>query len=231
MRSVLFVSWGCLAALLVALVCPPSAWSADEPTYRPPARGTPASRVGGGSRGSGDEAPRLAVLAPDHTGLTTQEQPSLYWFVSKPAAAKIEVTVINDQAVAPVLEKNVDAPARAGIQRLRLADYGIKLQPGIEYRWHVALVLDPAQRSNDIIASGTIQRIAPDARLQAKLAQTSKARLPFAYAEEGLWYDAIEAVSELIEGNPPDKTARMQRARMLEQVGLEDAAQADRQAN
>ncbi|MBI2318064.1 MAG: DUF928 domain-containing protein [Betaproteobacteria bacterium] len=230
MRSALSVSSGFLAAALVSLAFPAPLSAADEPIYKPPARGTPASRVGGGSRGTGDESPRLAVLAPDHTGLTTKEQPSLYWFVSKPAAAKIEVTVINDQAVAPMLEKNIDAPKLAGIQRLRLADYGIKLQPGIEYRWHVALVLDPAQRSNDIIASGTIQRVALDAPLAAKLAKTAKARLPFAYAEEGLWYDAIEAVSELIAENPPDKTARLQRARMLDQVGLEDAAQADRQA-
>jgi len=214
------------AALL--LQTPAQAQGSDPaPVYKPPMRGAPASRVGGGSRGAGDDAPYVAVLAPDHTGLTTKEQPTLFWFVSKPAAAKIEVTVINDQAVNPALEKMIGAPARAGIQRLRLADYGVKLQPGIEYRWHVSLVNDPAQRSNDIVASGTIQRIEIDAGLREKLAQ-NKDRLLYVYAGEGIWYDALEAASDFIDAHPGDRKAHEQRAAMFEQVGLEAAAKLDR---
>lgn len=201
------------------------------PTYKPPMRGAPASRVGGGSRGAGDDIPFVAVLAPDHTGLTTKEQPVLYWFVSKPVASKIELTVINDQAVKPMLEQDLNAPARTGVQRVRLADYGVKLQPGIEYRWHVGLVVDPKQRSNDIIASGTIQRVAPSPALQTRLAQSGKDRLPFVYADEGIWYDAVEAASELIDANPADMKPRALRAAMLEQVGLEEAAKLDREGH
>jgi len=47
--------------------------------FRPPSRGAPATRLTGGSRGSGDATITLDVLAPDETGLTTQEQPSLFW--------------------------------------------------------------------------------------------------------------------------------------------------------
>lgn len=232
MRRMPDISWSIVAALLGALSFPmtlSAQQTSDPPAYKPPSRGAPASRVGGGSRGAGDDTPRLAVLAPDHTGLTTKEQPSLYWFVSKPVAAKLEVTVINDQTVKPMLEKSLAAPAHAGIQQLRLADYGVKLEPGIEYRWHVALIVDPSQRSDDVIASGTIQRIVPDAALRARLAGADRSRLPFLYASEGLWYDAIEAVSALIERDPKDRSAQLQRASLLEQVGLDDAARADRQ--
>lgn len=216
-----------VAAAFAALLQMQVQAQGSAPVYKPPMRGAPASRVGGGSRGAGDDAPYVAVLAPDHTGLTTKEQPTLFWFVSKPVAAKIEVTVINDQAVNPALEKTIGAPARAGIQRLRLADYGVKLQPGIEYRWHVSLVNDPAQRSNDIVASGTIQRIEPDAALRAKLAQ-NKDRLLHVYAEEGIWYDALEAASDFIDAHLSDRQAREQRAAMFDQVGLEAAAKFDR---
>lgn len=198
--------------------------------YKPPMRGAPASRVGGGSRGAGDDAPHVSVLAPDHTGLTTKEQPALYWFVSKPVAAKLEVTVINEQAVKPALEQELGAPAAAGIQRLRLADFNVKLQPGIEYRWHVSLVLDPRQRSNDIIASGTIQRVAPSAQLQARMQKLDRRESARVYAEEGIWYDAIEVISEAIEANPNDRAARRQRALLLQQVGLTEAGRYDSDA-
>jgi len=203
---------------------------AAAPAYKPPMRGAPASRVGGGSRGAGDDAPHVSVLAPDHTGLTTREQPALYWFVSKPAAAKLEVTVINEQAVKPALEQELPAPAAPGIQRLRLADFNVKLQPGIEYRWHVSLVIDPKQRSNDIIASGTIQRVAPSPELQARMQGLDRRESARVYAEEGIWYDAIDAISEAIDADPNDRAARRERALLLQQVGLTEASRYDSSA-
>src|SRR5437867_965146 len=48
--------------------------------YKPPLRGAPAVRIDGGSRGSGLSLICLTVLAPDQTGLTVQEQPTLFWY-------------------------------------------------------------------------------------------------------------------------------------------------------
>ena len=59
-----------------------SAAADDLPVYKPPQRGAPGGRVGGSSRGIGDRLLTLSVLAPDHTGLTVREQPSLYWYLS-----------------------------------------------------------------------------------------------------------------------------------------------------
>ncbi|HZW26697.1 MAG TPA: DUF928 domain-containing protein [Gallionella sp.] len=196
--------------------------------YVPPMRGAPASRVGGGSRGVGDDAPQLSVLAPDHTGLTIQEQPTLYWYVSKPVVAHLEVTVINDQLVDPLVDKDFAVPTKAGIQRLRLADFGVKLKPNVEYRWYVSLIVDSAQRSNDIIASGTIQRILPSQELKEKLAHADKKSQTGIYAEAGIWYDAVSSISELIMAKPEEQALREQRAELLEQVGLDEAADSDR---
>jgi Flp pilus assembly protein TadD len=44
------------------------------------------------------------------------------------------------------------------------------------------------------------------------------------YAEEGVWYDAIDALSRAIEKSPNDAALREQRAALLEQVGLQAAA-------
>ena len=55
-----------------------------------------------------------------------------------------------------------------------------------------------------------------------KLAEAGKADLPSLGAEAGFWYDALSALSELIEATPQDPTLRKHRAAMLAQVGLPD---------
>jgi hypothetical protein len=47
-------------------------------------------------------------------------------------------------------------------------------------------------------------------------------------ARAGLWYDAIAEVSAQIEAAPADRGLHELRARMLEQVGLTEAAAYDR---
>src|SRR5271168_697816 len=52
------------------------------PHYVPPMRGAPGGRTGGGSRGIKGSDLTIAVLAPDHVGLTAEDQPTLYWYAS-----------------------------------------------------------------------------------------------------------------------------------------------------
>jgi len=203
------------------------ATTSGMPVYKPPKRGAPASRVGGGTRGMGDR-PHLVILAPDHTGMTVQAQPTLYWYLSRPATTHLEVTVINDNSIDPVLEKTLPSARSAGIQSVDLGKHGVNLKPGVEYRWFVALVPDNNQRSNDIIASGTIQRTSASSSLKSRLASAASASArASAYAEEGIWYDAIDTLSTAID-KQGDSSLRQQRAALLEQIGLNEVAEYDR---
>lgn len=188
--------------------------------YVPPMRGAPATRVGGGSRGMAGDAAKLTVLAPDHTGLTTLEQPVLYWYISKPMLAHLAVTVINEQDVAPLVDKDFGVPTGAGIQQVKLSDLGGKLKTGVEYRWYVSLILDENARSNDVIASGTILRTPISDDLKSKLAHASKGDIPSVYAENGIWYDALSTLSELIAKEPENLALRGQYQSLLGAVGL-----------
>jgi hypothetical protein len=205
-----------------------TATSAGGFTYRPPVRGAPASRVGGGSRGTAEITGELDVLAPDHTGLTTNSQPTLYWYLSEPANARLDVTVTDDKSIDPLLEQVIGIPKSAGIQSLDLAKAGATLKPGVEYRWFVSLTPDEKQRSNDVVASGTIEYVKPDAALASKIASADELTQARIYAEDGIWYDAIDSLSRAIAQNPNDSSLHAQRAAMLEQVGLTSAANYDR---
>src|SRR5262249_2338656 len=128
------------------------------PIYRPPLGGGRHGRVEGDARGAPDRAVLLAVLTPDEPGLTTKEQPSLYWYISQPTTFPIELIVTENQAVKPLLKTRITSPSQAGIQRIRLTDYGVRLKTGSLYRWYIALVPD-SNRSKDILAGGLIERI------------------------------------------------------------------------
>jgi Domain of Unknown Function (DUF928) len=212
----------CCWVVALSLATPLCALSADGGgvVYTPPKRGAPGGRVGGGTRGIQREVFVLSVLAPDHSGLTISEQPSLYWFISGPTSLPVELTVMDPEGVQPILETRLPAPVKAGVHRVRLADHNIRLKPGAAYRWFVTIVPDSDRRSKDILAGGAIERVDVPGDLKTKLTTANKSQLFSLYAEAGLWYDAVAAISEMIEAAPQDQALRKQRAGLLSQVGL-----------
>jgi hypothetical protein len=199
--------------------------ASSAPLYKPPLRGAPGGRVGGGTRGApGRDIFVLSVLAPDHTGLTMREQPSLFWFISNDTSLPVELAIVDPNATEPVLETRIASPVGRGVHRVRLADYGVRLLPGVAYQWAVTVIPDANRRSRDILASGTIERVEPG-DLGPKLAAASNEERAAVYAEAGIWYDALEAISDQIERSPNDATPRNYRAALLTQAGLPQVAE------
>jgi hypothetical protein len=198
--------------------------------YSPPMRGsTSRGRTGGGTRGAGDGAPvTLEALAPDHAGLTVSPQPTLYWFVSRRIESEAELTIVDDSSVDPLLELKLTPPIEPGIHALSLAEHGVELKTGVPYQWFVAVVVDPNQRSYDVIAGGEIERVTQPSALESALQSAGTRRAPQAYAEAGIWYDALDVLSAQIGDRPNDAELRAQRAALLDQVGLPGAAEYER---
>ena len=86
------------------------------------------------------------------------------------------------------------------------------------------MVPDPDHRSKDIIAGGAIEIVDFPLALKEKLANAEKAEKPNIFAESGIWYDALSAISDLIDASPNDLILREKRISLLEQVGLSQVA-------
>jgi hypothetical protein len=200
------------------------------PVYTPPLRGAPASRVGGGTRSAGAARLVLEVLAPDHTGRTSNPQPTLYWYASEPVSTPLEFTLIAADAEKPIVERRLSAIEAPGIQTVPLGSLGVALKPGTDYEWFVSVVSDPKQRSRDVTAGGTIRLTPADGALRSQVAMVGPLQAPFLYAQAGYFYDAVDGLSKLIAREPEDAGLRAQRAALLEEVGLSKVAAADRDA-
>jgi len=146
-----------------------------EVEYRPPARGAPRVRVGGSTR-SMARALSLAVIAPDHAGLSAVDQPELYWYISRPVETPLEFTLVAVDATDPLVETTIAPVAREGIQRLRLADMKVRLKPGEEYQWLISFASKPGSRAKDAIASGRV-RVQPPSQPLASYAEFARAGL------------------------------------------------------
>ena len=206
----------------------------DEPiarrlVYRNPVADSPKVRVDGHVRATEDAILTLTVLAPERVGLTTKEQPALYWFQSKLTSNRCELVITEKKAEKPLIEARFEAVA-GGVHRVRLADFGIRLEEGVEYRWSVAIVVDPDNRSRDVIASGAIKRIVAPEKLRQRLQDAPAAELPYIYADEGVWYDSLDSLCALVDAQPKDAKLYEIRAVYFMQVGLHDAALQDMQA-
>ena len=196
--------------------------------YKPPAgAGNIPTRVSGGARGGGADTSLLA-LVPEHAALTTHAQPSLFWFQSKPAKAKLELALVEPKKAKPVLALTSGSGNQVGIHRIKLANHKIELQPDVLYEWTVAIVPDAANRSKDVIAKGVIKRVSSPSGLAEKVENANDTEKAAIYAEAGIWYDALEAISNAVDAHPDDASLREQRAALLKQVGLPEAAALDK---
>ncbi len=197
--------------------------------YVPPMRGAPLpkNRVGGGTRGPHADPLLIDVITPDHRGLTTSDQPALFWFISAATDRKIKIGLTRMDTYETVIDVVLTDGAAAGIHRLDLADYGVKLDRGVEYAWGMAVVDGDHEDSGDLVAKGSIVLDEESESLKSALANASANETPFVYAQNGIWFDAIANLCELIDRHPDNPSLRMQRAALCKEVKLDDVAKFD----
>jgi hypothetical protein len=168
-----------LTLISVAVAAPPPL----PLIYKPAKSNAAATRIGGGTRGiKVADASGITVLAPPHTAVTSQTAPVLYWFLSGSSGFPVEIAMSVDNVSEPVFEKNLGRLDKPGLQSINLADFGVQLKPGQEYRWSVAVITDAGQRSGDLLASAMIKLEMPKQPL------TNVAEM----AASGYWYDALD---------------------------------------
>lgn len=210
---------------------PPQSPATEDPSipiYAPPKKFSPRARVGGEMRGTDGSDPELQALVPDHVGLTVKREPVLNWFLSKRTSYPVRFTLVDNRLVKPIHEAPLPSPKEAGVQSINLKDYGLRLEPDVQYRWYVSVIRNPDSPSQDIVAGGVIERcefneclVVPGANLTCNVEGVSE------NARAGLWYDAMACVCDLIKANPTDVQLRRQRAALLKQVGLHGVAEWD----
>ena len=179
-------------------------------------------------RGTDGVDPEVQALVPDHVGLTTHKAPSLNWFLSKPTKYEVRFTLVDNRSIRPLHESLIPTPKEAGVHSIHLKDLGITLEPDVQYRWYISVIRNHDSFAQDIVAGGVIERcelsdcvVVAGAHLTCDLEGITE------NAKNGLWYDAMGCLCNMIEANPKDANLRRMRAQLLKQVGLNGVAEWD----
>jgi hypothetical protein len=124
------------------------------------------------------------------------------------------VTVVDEEALDPLLRVRLPGPHAAGLHALDLAAHGVTLEPGVEYRWFVTVVLDPDRPSRNPISVGTLEVVDRDSPLREKAGDERDFTRGHRLASLGLWYDAFDFYATLAERHPSIQRLAQERDRL-----------------
>lgn len=172
----------------------------------------------GAVRSAPGAAKVLARAPGDHTGLTLSPTPRLWWGLDQATERPIQITIVDGDAIEPLLRVDLPGPHAAGLHAFDLARHGVELSPGVDYRWFVAIVVDPDRPSRNPVSAGSLRVAASsDARRETLSSATASAR-GNKFAELGLWYDAFDFYASLAEAHPEVERLATYRDRLAEVV-------------
>ena len=205
--------------------------------YQPPKRNTPQRTEGTGVRSSvgfqcaTSPAPLfIATIAPTtHVGETIAARPTLYAYFTGTEAIEVRVRPVG--SLKP-LWKQVMMPPQPGFVAIPYPGDAPELAIGKAYQWSVEVVCDPKRPArNQGYTLASLTRVEAAAHLTALLEKATtaidKAQV---YANQSLWYEAIDTLASASLSNPKDAALRNQLIELLEQGGLTKAAKQARDA-
>ena len=205
-------------------------------SFRPPRTGVPTNTQGGASRGpacldkDSDLKPIPLVPVASQMGETAADFPTFFWYMPETSAPEVEF-VLQDESGKEVYkvqyalaksteDNNISGPGLMGLTLPAFANLS-PLEIGKEYKWEVALVCNPKDRSegNDIIGGGSIKRVAPNPALALRIQQATPQQRVALYRDAQLWYDAVTTLVELQRTRPDDANLAVAWDRLLNSAG------------
>lgn len=187
----------------------------------PPNREDRAQRTrGAASRGCSQGQPvSLNLITPnDHIATTVSGRPTFLWFVSAPVPMRF--TLVEPGIAKPILNTQLQAK-KSGIVQLDIQSKIPELKEGKEYRWTVSIICNEERPSENIYARAWIKRVQRTPNLVQKLkAITKENEIAAAYAQSGVWYDAVSTAYTASQNEPREPQNTEYFLKLLEQVGL-----------
>ncbi len=214
-----------------------SAFAENTIKYQPPGRISPSRTEGSGTRSMGDASCPgsqkllfLATLSPaDHIGQTSLARPTLYAYFTGDQALEIRLRQVGKLGV---VWKQIIQPKTPGFQAIPYPKNASELITGKDYDWSASIICNPAEPYKTAkIISASITRVEEPPALQdlLKASKTLNDRAQ-SYADNSLWYEAIDTLATAKLNNPEDTAIQIELINLLEQVGLNKAAKQEQES-
>lgn len=171
--------------------------------FRPPRNPSPSGpRTTTGTRtGScvGNPTTAFTTLGPDSVvGYTAATRPEFVWYL--PASEKVfpvtfRLLAPNEQGI-PAPIHTAELTYTAGFSKYQLPPNLPALSANQEYRWQIIVECDPARPARSLAQELSFELVPAPAAIAQLSADATPVEKAIAYAEQGLWYDAIAQVAQ-----------------------------------
>jgi hypothetical protein len=191
-------------------------------------RGRPSKRVGTGSRGECPpvQVPLTALIPDQNPGLTVEEHPTFWFFVpyqlSNTSGGEF---ALQDEANKDIYRTRLKLPGTPGIVSLTIPST-VTLETNKSYQWYFKVYCSQQNLSNPVFVRGWVQREAlkPELEQLLQAATTPRSRIAI-YAQNGIWYSALNELAKLRIAEPKNTVFINDWANLLQNVGLENLAE------
>lgn len=158
------------------------------------------------------------IVAPSHVANTISSHPTFAVYFPEAGGEFVVSLEQKEGRFNKTIWQQTLKADKAGIETITLPANKPGLSVGKDYRFSVQMVVNPNDRSQDVVAQVWLQRVELSPQTQAKINSIQDAdERAIALAEEGVWFDAVEV---LVQNQ--DRSSQELLATLLDQVGLEE---------
>jgi hypothetical protein len=160
-------------------------------------------------------------------GLTSADHPRFWFFMPyEPTQMRAIEFVLQNSQDQTIYRTPIPAPSAPGIVSVNLPSTVSGLEMNQQYHWFfkVRAVCEPNQTMTLDYVEGWIQRTHLEQGLRDRLTQATPRQQAALYAENGIWYDALNTLAELKLTQPEDGAIAQDWTDLLKSVELEDLA-------
>ncbi len=179
------------------------------------------------AKNSGNQS--VSEISMDVWGLTTDERPNFWFYVpyTKDIANASAEFVLQDSQENEVYKNAVSLPGKAGVISVNLPSTIAPLEVGKTYRWFFKVNCSGAESASiPIHVEGDVQRINLTSSLANEIATAQPQDKIAIYAENGIWFDALNLLAQLRKGNPNNASLVSDWQSLLESIRLGNLAKA-----
>lgn len=153
----------------------------DKVVFVPPPIGAPADRITAGTRSAKALTSSLVFLSPTTGGLTSNPQPTLYWFLPRAYRGMLDLAVTEVATDPRTANGTIPVDLSEGLYALNFNEFDFTLRSGQIY----LVTLDLADSNQGPMQISTyVEVVDRDLNEEKTIAS---------FAKRGLWFDAVDA--------------------------------------
>jgi hypothetical protein len=194
--------------------------------FKPPNVEAPENRQGATHRGDScaQDLSIIPLIPNSNSGLTVAESPTFFAYVSHNSISVEFNLQTEDGTDVYTTNFKVGKPGIVGVSIPAAVNNQKSLEVGKRYQWSFSVICNPEDRAGDYFVRGFVQRVEPGATLKSDLANPDPMAKAIAYANNGIWYETVSTLAQMLRKAPEDKVLTAEWQQLLQSQKLGDIA-------